>query len=146
SEELAACAKADGDLFVTLRDGLRVHLRRDTDAAPLARATFAIIEDFARENQIDDARRDPRVISRVAEAIIKSTYVLATSGEDQINLPFLAVGSAGPVHFERRITEGELAALVKREPTSKAMPASPPAPSRSPAIEPTPKKKGWFPF
>ncbi|GAC1537170.1 MAG: molecular chaperone DnaK [Polyangiales bacterium] len=89
-----------------------------------------IVDDFAakflEENGID-LRKDRMALQRLKEAAEKAKHELSSSLETEINLPFVAVGKAGPIHLVRTMKRAELeeltADLVDRtlEPCRKAL-------------------------
>jgi molecular chaperone DnaK len=74
-----------------------------------------IVDDFAakflEENAID-LRKDRMALQRLKEAAEKAKHELSSSLETEINLPFIAVGKAGPLHLVRTMKRAELEALT----------------------------------
>ena len=74
-----------------------------------------IVDDFAakflEENGID-LRKDRMALQRLKEAAEKAKHELSSSLETEINLPFVAVGKAGPIHLVRTMKRAELEALT----------------------------------
>ncbi|MBL8720181.1 MAG: molecular chaperone DnaK [Myxococcales bacterium] len=66
---------------------------------------------FLAENQID-LRKDRMALQRLKEAAEKAKHELSSSLETEINLPFIAVGKAGPVHLQRMMKRSELEGMV----------------------------------
>jgi molecular chaperone DnaK len=53
-------------------------------------------------------------LQRLREAAEKAKHELSSSFETEINIPFIAVGSAGPVHLERTLKRSELEILTAK--------------------------------
>jgi len=74
-----------------------------------------IVDDLAQmfqeENGID-LRKDRMALQRLKEAAEKAKHELSSSLETEINLPFIAVGKAGPLHLVRSMKRAELEALT----------------------------------
>ena len=62
-----------------------------------------LLDEFQRENGID-LRREPAALQRVREAACEAKIELSAMESTRINLPFLAQGPSGPVHFETTLT------------------------------------------
>jgi molecular chaperone DnaK len=74
-----------------------------------------LVDDLARgflEEHGIDLKKDRMALQRLKEAAEKAKHELSSSLETEINLPFIAVGRAGPVHLERAIKRAELEALT----------------------------------
>jgi molecular chaperone DnaK len=89
-----------------------------------------IVDDMAQKFQADnglDLRKDRMALQRLKEAAEKAKHELSSSIETEINLPFIAVGKAGPLHLVRTMKRQELeeltATLVERtiEPCKRAL-------------------------
>jgi molecular chaperone DnaK len=89
-----------------------------------------IVDDLAQKFQDEsgvDLRKDRTALQRLKEAAEKAKHELSSSLETEINLPFIAVGKAGPLHLVRTMKRAELelltADLVERtlEPVRKAL-------------------------
>jgi molecular chaperone DnaK len=55
-----------------------------------------------------DLRKDKMALQRLKEAAERAKHELSSSLETEINLPFLAVSAAGPLHIERTLKRSEL--------------------------------------
>jgi molecular chaperone DnaK len=64
-------------------------------------------DEFQEKTKID-LRKDRTSLQRLREAVEKAKHELSSSLETQVNLPFVAIGPAGPLHLERTIKRSEL--------------------------------------
>ncbi len=71
-----------------------------------------LVKQFQEENGID-IRSDKMAVQRVREAAETLKCELSTMSESSVNLPFLAIGSAGPVHMMETVTRSDLEDLIK---------------------------------
>lgn len=71
-----------------------------------------LADEFQKEHPID-LRKDRMALQRMKEAAEKAKHELSTSLETEINLPFLAVSAAGPLHIERTLRRSELDLLTQ---------------------------------
>jgi molecular chaperone DnaK len=55
-----------------------------------------------------DLRKDRTSLQRLREAAEKAKHELSSSLETEVNLPFVAIGPAGPLHLERTLKRSEL--------------------------------------
>ena len=62
-----------------------------------------LLDEFQRTNGID-LRREPAALQRVREAACDAKIELSSLESTRINLPFLAQGQQGPIHFETTLT------------------------------------------
>ena len=62
-----------------------------------------LLGEFQRQNGID-LRHEPAALQRVREAACEAKIDLSSMESTRINLPFLAQGPAGPIHFETTLT------------------------------------------
>ena len=62
-----------------------------------------LLDEFQRDNGID-LRREPAALQRVREAACEAKIELSSMETTRVNLPFLAQGPSGPVHFETALT------------------------------------------
>ncbi|HVU06207.1 MAG TPA: molecular chaperone DnaK [Candidatus Paceibacterota bacterium] len=89
-----------------------------------------LADEFAKENGID-LRKDALAKQRLDDAAEKAKIELSTAVETEINIPFISVGSDGPLHLVKKMTratlEGLCAEFIDRamEITKRAMEASP---------------------
>ena len=76
-----------------------------------------LLDEFQRDNGID-LRREPAALQRVREAACEAKIELSSMETTRVNLPFLAQGPSGPVHFETTLTRSAFnqmtADLVRR--------------------------------
>ena len=64
-------------------------------------------EEFLQKTKID-LRADRTSLQRLREAAEKAKHELSSSLETDVNLPFVAIGPAGPLHLERTLKRSEL--------------------------------------
>jgi molecular chaperone DnaK len=64
-------------------------------------------DEFQAKTKID-LRKDRTSLQRLREAAEKAKHELSSSLETDVNLPFVAIGPAGPLHLERSIKRSEL--------------------------------------
>lgn len=62
-----------------------------------------LLGEFQREHGID-LRREPAALQRVREAACEAKVELSSLESSRVNLPFLAQGPGGPIHFETTLT------------------------------------------
>jgi molecular chaperone DnaK len=74
-------------------------------------------DEFLQKTKVD-LRKDRTSLQRLREAAEKAKHELSSSLETDVNLPFVAIGPAGPLHLERSVKRSELEiwtrALVER--------------------------------
>jgi len=68
--------------------------------------------EFLKEHDTD-LRKDNMALQRLREAAEKAKHELSSSLETEINIPFIATGSAGPLHLERTMKRSELEILTR---------------------------------
>jgi molecular chaperone DnaK len=71
-----------------------------------------LAEQFLSANQID-LRKEKMALQRLKEAAERAKHELSSSLETEVNLPFIAATSAGPLHLQTRLTRGKLETLVE---------------------------------
>jgi molecular chaperone DnaK len=71
-----------------------------------------LADDFQREHAID-LRADPLALQRLKEAAERAKQELSSSGETDVNLPFIAADATGPKHLLHTLTRAELDGLVE---------------------------------
>jgi molecular chaperone DnaK len=71
-----------------------------------------LADEFQAEHGLD-LRRDRMALQRLKEAAEKCKHELSSSLQTDVNVPFIAVGSAGPLHLERAVKRNELEALCE---------------------------------
>ena len=69
-----------------------------------------LAEEFQKENGVD-LRKDAQALQRLKEAAEKAKCELSTSQSSDINLPFISMGSAGPIHMNYTLTRAQLERL-----------------------------------
>ncbi|MDR0817378.1 MAG: molecular chaperone DnaK [Clostridiales Family XIII bacterium] len=85
-----------------------------------------IADSFAKENGVD-LRKDPMALQRLKEASEKAKKELSGQQTTNINLPFITVSDAGPLHMNLDITRAKFNQLTSHlvdktiEPMKKAM-------------------------
>jgi len=130
-------------------------LRTEQELERAARLAEALGTGFDQQNGTH-AVAEWTAAKRLAEASVKAVIELKSCPQTQVNLPFLAVGPAGPVHLERDVTGATLAELdamgvyvVKVVAAAKPAAAAPEvvaAPPPSEVVAAPPAKKRWWPF
>lgn len=89
-----------------------------------------LAEEFQKENGID-LRKDALAKQRLDDGAEKAKIELSTAVETEINIPFISVGSDGPLHLVKKLTRAKLEELTSEfvtramEITKRAMEASP---------------------
>jgi len=89
-----------------------------------------LADEFQKENGID-LRKDALAKQRLDDAAEKAKIELSTAVETEINLPFITVGSEGPLHLVKKMSRAKLEELCSEfisramEITKRAMDASP---------------------
>ncbi len=89
-----------------------------------------LADEFQKENGVD-LRKDALAKQRLDDAAEKAKIELSTSVETEINIPFISVGSDGPLHLVKKMTRAKLEELTREfldramEITRRAMEASP---------------------
>jgi molecular chaperone DnaK len=71
-----------------------------------------LAEQFQTANGID-LRKEKMALQRLKEAAERAKHELSSSLETEVNLPFIAATSAGPLHLQTRLTRGKLETLVE---------------------------------
>ena len=88
-----------------------------------------LADEFKKEEDID-LRKDPMALQRLKEASEKAKIELSSSGQTEINLPYVTATASGPKHLVRTLTKSKFEQLiddlVKRtiEPCKNAMKAA----------------------
>ncbi|HEU0080467.1 MAG TPA: molecular chaperone DnaK [Candidatus Paceibacterota bacterium] len=89
-----------------------------------------LADEFQKENGVD-LRKDALAKQRLDDAAEKAKIELSTSVETEINIPFISVGSDGPLHLVKKMTRAKLEELTHEfidramDITRRAMEASP---------------------
>ncbi len=71
----------------------------------------SLAEEFLAEFGVD-LRKDRMALQRLKEAAEKAKHELSSSIETEINIPFIATGSSGPLHLQRAMKRSELELLT----------------------------------
>jgi molecular chaperone DnaK len=71
-----------------------------------------LAEQFLAENKID-LRKDKMALQRLKEAAERAKHELSSSLSTDVNLPFIASTSAGPLHLVTALTRGKLETLTE---------------------------------
>ena len=85
-----------------------------------------LVEDFKKETSVD-LSKDKMALQRLRDASEKAKKELSTITSSQISLPFISMGSSGPVHLEKSLTRAKFneltSDLVQRtvEPVKRAL-------------------------
>ena len=69
-----------------------------------------LADEFQKENSVD-LRKDAQALQRLKEAAEKAKCELSTSQSSDINLPFISMGAAGPIHMNYTLTRAQLERL-----------------------------------
>lgn len=89
-----------------------------------------LISEFKKTEGID-LGKDPLALQRLDEAAEKAKLELSSSGETEINIPFITSGAEGPKHMQLNLTRAKLEELASEyidrsiEITKRALEASP---------------------
>ncbi|KAJ2135931.1 hypothetical protein GGH17_002170, partial [Coemansia sp. RSA 788] len=85
-----------------------------------------VVEDFKRESGID-LSGDRMAVQRIREACEKAKIELSSTGQTEINLPFITADASGPKHINTKLTRAQYESLTKAlidrtvEPCKKAL-------------------------
>jgi molecular chaperone DnaK len=71
-----------------------------------------LVEEFRKANRID-LKGDRTALQRLREAAEKAKHELSSSLETEINIPFVAVGTSGPLHMQRSLKRSDLEILTR---------------------------------
>ena len=71
-----------------------------------------LAEEFEKENGID-LHNDPLALQRLKEAAEKAKIELSSSGQTEVNLPYVTADSTGPKHLVLKMTQSKLESLVE---------------------------------
>jgi molecular chaperone DnaK len=69
-------------------------------------------DEFLKSSGID-LRSEKMALQRLREAVERAKHELSSSLETDVNLPFIAASSAGPLHFERTLRRSEIEILCR---------------------------------
>ena len=78
-----------------------------------ARIMGLLAEQFAKENNGLDLRKDVMALQRLKEAAEKAKHELSSSMETEVNLPFITADATGPKHLNITITRTQLEDLTR---------------------------------
>lgn len=70
-----------------------------------------LLENFQKEHGVD-LSKDPQALQRVREAAEKAKIELSSTGETEINLPFIAQKDKDSLHMTAKLTRSELEKMV----------------------------------
>lgn len=76
------------------------------------RIVSMLADEFKKQNDVD-LRQDKTSLQRLREAAERSKHELSSSLETEVNIPFIALGPAGPLHLQRTIRRSELEILTR---------------------------------
>jgi molecular chaperone DnaK len=85
-----------------------------------------LADEFKAEEGVD-LRKDPMSLQRIKEAAEKAKIELSSSGETEINLPYVTATASGPKHLVKKLSRAKFEqlsdSLVKRSmaPVAKAL-------------------------
>jgi molecular chaperone DnaK len=66
-----------------------------------------MVSEFKSENGGIDLSKDPMALQRLKDAAEKAKIELSSTSQSEINLPYITVGSAGPLHFVKSLTRAK---------------------------------------
>ena len=70
-----------------------------------------LADEFQKDNGID-LREDKLALQRLKEAAEKAKIELSSTGQTEVNLPFVTADASGPMHLNMKITRSQLEKLV----------------------------------
>jgi molecular chaperone DnaK len=70
-----------------------------------------LADEFKKENAVD-LTADKMALQRLKEAAEKAKIELSSASQTEINLPFISMGAAGPLHLQVKLTRAKLESLV----------------------------------
>ncbi len=76
-----------------------------------ARIIDYLADEFKKENGIN-LREDKLALQRLKEGAEKAKIELSSSGQTEVNLPFITADASGPKHLNIKLTRAKLEALV----------------------------------
>ncbi len=139
---LVAAIEGGASSYDALRQASSAHLGIAGRPDTVARIAIALARDFEVEARVP-AVTDPLILSRITQAYLLALDELRERDNYDLNLPFLAVNSAGPVHLRRQLTAPLLVELARRDPGTGSKATTVAA---GDTAEPPPKRRGWWPF
>ncbi len=72
-----------------------------------------LADGFSLANDGIDLRKDKMSLQRLREAAERSKHELSSSLETEVNLPFIAVGPAGPLHLQTQLTRAQIELITE---------------------------------
>jgi molecular chaperone DnaK len=78
-----------------------------------ARVMGFLADQFAKENNGLDLRKDVMALQRLKEAAEKAKHELSSSQETEVNLPFITADATGPKHLNIALTRTQLEDLTR---------------------------------
>ena len=66
-----------------------------------------LADEFQKDNGID-LREDKLALQRLKEAAEKAKIELSSTGQTEVNLPFVTADASGPKHLNMKITRSQL--------------------------------------
>ncbi|GAA0871863.1 molecular chaperone DnaK [Gangjinia marincola] len=70
-----------------------------------------LADEFQKEEDMD-LRKDPMALQRLKEAAEKAKIELSSSGQTEINLPYVTATASGPKHLVRTLTKAKFEQLI----------------------------------
>jgi uncharacterized Zn finger protein (UPF0148 family) len=139
------------DPVVALRAVVAVHaypLKTEQELERAARLAEALLNGFDQTNATQ-VIADKDAALRMAEAVVKAVIELHSVPTTEVNLPFLIISPAGPLHLAVEVPRTKLVELdAMGVYTVKEAPAPPPAVAPK-VVSPEPEakaKRRWWPF
>jgi molecular chaperone DnaK len=71
-----------------------------------------LADEFKKEHSMD-LHSDPLALQRLKEAAEKAKIELSTSGQTEVNLPYITADNTGPKHLVIKVTQAKLESLVE---------------------------------
>ena len=71
-----------------------------------------LADEFKKEHSMD-LHNDPLALQRLKEAAEKAKIELSTSGQTEVNLPYITADNTGPKHLVIKVTQAKLESLVE---------------------------------
>ncbi len=71
-----------------------------------------LADEFKKEQGMD-LHNDPLALQRLKEAAEKAKIELSTSGQTEVNLPYITADNTGPKHLVIKVTQAKLESLVE---------------------------------
>ena len=72
-----------------------------------------LADGFSLANDGLDLRKDKMSLQRLREAAERSKHELSSSIATEVNLPFIAVGPAGPLHLQTQLTRAQIELITE---------------------------------